>query len=268
MIDVHKYYSKKKKQKAKPSEKPLSEKDLEELRKKTREKIVFVIWIVFTLVVTTLFFSCRKKEMPTVSRSPLYEKTKQRVDDFYAKLDKEQLTPWIFFNTGKISVEKYYGGTIYLDGEFSGSKKMIFWDGFIEPYLEHGIVEILEQVADDALSKQLNPEPCIGEAAGLLDGVIGGTYNRMSEIDQRLRGKGNPESVKRKDVTEKIEEMLNYLQRHKESFLKIAASKYQYSLNVESRLNTQLRISVIALVVSIVLPILIAVLSKVIRVNP
>jgi hypothetical protein len=77
------------------------------------DKIIFVIWIIFTLIVVLILLCCRKKEMPTSSRSPLYEKTKQRVDDFYAKLEKEQLMPWIFFNTGKMpEVKKYYGGTI------------------------------------------------------------------------------------------------------------------------------------------------------------
>lgn len=207
-------------------------------------KILFVIWIIFTLVVVILLFSYRKKEMPTISRSPLYEKTKQIVDDFYAKLDKEQLMPWNFFHSGVMpEVKKYYGGTIKYSGmgsEFSGSPVLVFWEGFIEPFLEHGTVEILEQVANDASEKQLNPEPCISEAAGLLNGVISQTYNRMAEIDQRLRGKGNPKSVNRKDVTENIEKMRNHLQRHKESFSNIAASKYQYFLHVESRQNWSL----------------------------
>jgi len=219
----------------------------------TWAKVVFVIWIVSTLVVILILFSSRKKTMPVVYRNLLYEKTKQRVNDFYAKLDKEQLTPWCFFNTGKMpEVKKYYGGTIKCSGvEFSGTVVLVFWEGFIEPFLEHGIVKILEQVADDTSAKQLNPELCISEAAGLLDGVISKTYNRMAEIDQRLRGKGNPKSVKRKDVTEQIEKMRNYLQRHKEAISKIAASKYQYFLNMESRQNKNLWIAIIALGTSI-----------------
>ena len=218
----------------------------------TWAKILFVIWIVFTLVIMILLFSSRKKKMLTASRSPLYEKTKQVVDDFYAKLDKEQLTPWSFFNTGKMpEVKKYYGGTISPSGaEFSDTIVLVFW-GNIDPFLEHGIVEILEQVADDALSRQLTPVPCINEAAEKMDGVISRTYNRMAEIDQRLRGKGYPKSVKRKDVTENIEKMRTYLQQHKESFSKMAASKYQYFLKAESRENKNLLIALIALGASI-----------------
>ena len=191
--------------------------------------------------------------MPTDSRTPLYEKTKQRVNDFYAKLEKEQLMPWNFFHSGVMpEVKKYYGGTIKYSGiEYSGSPVLVFWEGFIEPFLEHGITEILEQVTNDAFEKQLNPEPCINDAAMLLDGVINNTYNQMAEIDQRLRGKGNPKSVKQKDVTENIEKMRTYLQRHKESFSKMAAAKYQYFLNVESRENKNLWIALIALGASI-----------------
>lgn len=219
----------------------------------TWTKIIFVIWIIFTLIAVLILLCCQKKERPTDSRSPLYEKTKQRVDDFYAKLDKEELMPWNFFNSGVMpEVKKYYGGTIKYSGvEFSGSPVLVFWEGFIEPFLEHGITEILEQIANDALEKRLNPEPCISEAAGLLDGVISKTYNQMAEIDQRLRGKGDPKSVKRKDVTENIEKMRIYLQRNKESFSKMAALKYQYFLNVESRENKNLWIALIALGASI-----------------
>lgn len=216
-------------------------------------KVVFVIWIVFTPVVIAILFSSRKRTMPVAYKNLLYEKTNQRIDDFYAKLDKEQLTPWCFFNTGKMpEVKRYYGGTIKYSGiEFSGTPVLVFWEGFIEPFLEHGIVRILEQVADDTSTKQLNPESCISQAAGLLDGVISKTYNRMAEIDQRLRGKGNPESVKRKDVSEQIEKMRNYLQRHKEAISRVAASQYEYFLNVESRQTKNLWIAIIALGFSI-----------------
>jgi hypothetical protein len=96
-------------------------------------KTLFVIWIVFTLVVILLLFIYRKKEMAKVYPTPLYEKTKQRIDDFYTNLDKDQLTPWIFFHTGKMpEVKKYYGGTIkYSGAEFSGTPVLVFWEGFI-----------------------------------------------------------------------------------------------------------------------------------------
>jgi hypothetical protein len=48
-------------------------------------------------------FSYRKKRMEVVSNTPLYEKTKQKVDDFYAKIDKEELMPW-----GKLGTVTYY----------------------------------------------------------------------------------------------------------------------------------------------------------------
>ena len=227
-------------------------------------KILFVIWIIFTLIVVLLLFSYRKKSVAKVSTTPLYEKTEQRIDDFYNNLDREQLAPWLFFNTGKMpEVKKFYGGTIKYSGvEFSGTPVLVFWEGFIEPFLEHGIVEILEQVADEALAKQLDPEPCINKAAGSLNGAIAKTYNRMAEIDQRLRGKGDPDSVKRKDVTEKIEKMRNFLQRHKNAVSEIAASRYQYFLNVESRQNIALVISIMALIASITIPILIALFKR------
>jgi len=218
-------------------------------------EIVFVIWIVFAIGVTLLLFNCRKKKMAIVYRSLLYEKTKQRIDDYYTNLDRNQLTPWGLFNTGKMpKIKNYYGGTIKYSGSelvFSGTSAHVFWEGFIEPFLEHGITEVLERVADEALAKQLDPEPCINEAAGMLDGIITRAYNRMAEIDQRLRRKGCPESARRRDVSEKIGEMSNYLQRHKEAVSEITALRYQYFLNMESRQNKNLWIAIIALGTSI-----------------
>lgn len=209
----------------------------------------------------------RKKKSPPQSRSSLYEKTKLHINDFYTKLDKDQLTPWSFLKTGKMpAIKKYYGGTVNIScGEFSGTVVLVFWEN-ITPFLEHGISEQLEKVADEAFEKQLNPEPCINEAAGLIDGlVIGRVYNRMAEIDQRLRGKGHPDSVGRKDVSENIKKMLGYLERHKKDISKRATSRYQSILKNEARLyNAELRswIAIGISAVAILTTILIALLKK------
>jgi len=122
-------------------------------------KILFsILWIVFTLAVIFVWFSKTSQKENTESitltfRTPLYEKTKQKIDDFYTNLDRDQLTPWIFFRIGKMrGVKDYYGKPIFPGGggfEFSGTPVTIFWsDDFIEPFLEHEITEVLEQVCN------------------------------------------------------------------------------------------------------------------------
>ena len=46
-----------------------------------------------------------------------------------------------------------------------------------------------------------------------LSGEIGTVYRKMQKVDRRLRGKGNPESVPKRDVSCKIKEMNNLLDR-------------------------------------------------------
>jgi len=221
-----------------------------------------ILWIVFTLAVIYVWFSKTPQKENTESTTqtlgtPLYEKTKQKIDDFYTNLDRDQLTPWMFFRIGKMhGVKDYYGKSIYEGGgggEFAGSPVTVFWsDDFIEPFLKHEITEILEEVCNEALEKKLNPEPCINEAVGLLNGCIDRVYNRMAIIDQKLRGKGYPKSVSRRDVSEETSKMYEYLEQRQAYFTEVAKLQYRYYLKIESRQNKTIIISIIALVVSII----------------
>jgi len=86
-------------------------------------KILFsILWIVVTLAVIFVWFSKTPQKENTESitltyRTPLYEKTKQKIDDFYTNLDRDQLTPWMFFRIGKMrGVKDYYGKPIFEGG--------------------------------------------------------------------------------------------------------------------------------------------------------
>lgn len=205
-----------------------------------RIKIIFGIWVFVSalLLLSLLFFRISRKEHSKVvtpfEKTPLYEKTKQKIEDFYIDIDRNKLTPWFFLRTGKMpEVKDYYGRRIRYKGEglgFEGSPSMVFWGGFIEPFLEHGIIDILEQVSDEAINSNLDPEMCINEAVGHLYGRISAVYYRMAEIDQNLRGKGYPETARRRDVSEKIKKMEGYLQEQQKAIVLIAKSQYKPAL--------------------------------------
>jgi hypothetical protein len=202
-------------------------------------RVVAGIWVCLTIVLILsllLFRITQKKPLKSAAistKTPLFEKTKQRIEDFYVDIDRNKLTPWSFFRSGKMhGVKDYYGKPIYPGGggaEFEGSPSKVFWGNFIEPFLEHGIINILEQVATDAKESNLSPELCINEAVNLLDSLITRIYYRMAEIDQNLRGKGDPKSVKRKDVTQEIQKMVDYLEQQQKSITEIAISQSTYA---------------------------------------
>lgn len=204
-----------------------------------RIKILFGIWVFVTalLILSLLFFRISRRERDKIvthfEKTPLYEKTKQKVDDFYIDIDRNKLTPWVFLRTGKMQeVKDYYGRSIIYQGEgvgvgFEGSPSIVFWGDFIEPFLEHGIIDILEQVYNESIQSNLDPEPCINEAVGFFYGCISAVYFRMSVIDQKLRGKGYPETVQRRDVSEKINKMNEYLQGQQKAIVSISKSRYK-----------------------------------------
>jgi hypothetical protein len=143
----------------------------------------------------------------------LYARTKKRVDDLEHMLINEKLMPWSLMQSGKpIEITDYYGKTLHFEGiMFSGSPRSIFWGNFIEPFIENGIVEVLDAVAADCRTNDVEPKPYLEEAAVLLDALIRKVYDFMAETDQRLLG---VDIQKRRNVSDKIEKMSQLLKDH------------------------------------------------------
>ncbi len=156
----------------------------------------------------------------------LHVRTKKRVDELEDFLIKEKLTPWRFFGIGKFKVTKYDGKEIHYEGksEFVGSPRIVFWEGFIEPFIENGIQKTLDEVGKECQQNNLDPEPHIKDTASLLRGVISKVYSYMAEADQVLRGKGYPDKVVRVDVKDKILKMNEVLDEHVKAALALYSS--------------------------------------------
>ena len=155
------------------------------------------------------------------SKTLIYENIRNRISDLEYKIIDEKISPWIFFRTGKMKeVTDYHGKVIKYSGiEFAGSPRLVFWDGFIEPFLENGIAQVLNIVAQDCQDRNIDKAEFLQEAKSLLAGLIAKTYHRMSEIDRRLRGKGYPEKVTPVDVSDKIEKMQEFLNQYTKAVL-------------------------------------------------
>ena len=76
--------------------------------------------------------------MPDKSRTALYIRIKRKIDAERERLNKDTLTPWTCFHRVKIfQIKKFDGSPIrFGEIEFSGSPQDVFWNGFIEPFLE------------------------------------------------------------------------------------------------------------------------------------
>ncbi len=143
------------------------------------------------------------------------------VENKFKKLSAEKLTPWVFLNTGKMaSIEDFYGRRIQYQGVgFEGSPSEVFWGGFIEPFLEDIFVWAFEFTLDHAEKRNLDRrEPILYTRECLMNGLCL-TYNKMQNIDRRLRGKGFPDQVSPRDISREINRMQIKLDEYRDSTL-------------------------------------------------
>lgn len=138
----------------------------------------------------------------------MYERTKMEVRNLSNRL-MGKLDPWLFIDAGPpFEVTRFDGKPIRYQGvKFTGSPRDVFWGGFIEPFLEDGIINVLDKTAGRCRDANLKPTAYLDEAADRLQGLVRGTYDHMAGIDQRLMNKGGLRSAGRRDVTGKIVRM-------------------------------------------------------------
>lgn len=137
-----------------------------------------------------------------MTRSPAYSFIKERIELEFEKLDKEKVTPWAFFLSGKgLRLTNFLGKEIRYSGiGFEGSPRMVFWQGFIQPFLKDIASRSFAETRGFCSTHGLELGQPMEETASLLKAGIRGIYARMSAIDQRLRGKGFPKSVQKYDA--------------------------------------------------------------------
>jgi len=147
--------------------------------------------------------------------TPLYILSKSIVDDV-DRVISEKLMKWRMFPAQwKLEIENYYGKPIRYSGiKYDGSPRVVYWGGFIEPFLENGIIKSLSELEKVCLQKNLDINDYVNEMEDLLRTLVVKTYNNMAEIDQILRGNGYPKSVTKFNVSDKITNMEDYLKKY------------------------------------------------------
>ncbi len=76
---------------------------------------------------------------------------------------------------------------------------------------QHGIVNVLEEIAARCGDANLKPRAYVDEAAGLLRALVRRKYCYMARIDQQLVSKGGLKSAGIRDVSGKIAAMEQFI---------------------------------------------------------
>jgi hypothetical protein len=118
-------------------------------------------------------------------------------------------------------IENFYGRTIQYSGvAFEGSPREVFWNGFIEPFLEALFLWGFDLALSYARDRQVDSQQVIGHTKECLSEGISTIYQRMQDIDRRLRGKGYPDRVTSHNISGLVKAMQKRLQEYYESALR------------------------------------------------
>lgn len=143
------------------------------------------------------------------------------IQQAFRQLEADKVTPWAFFSTGKMKpVEDFYGRTIHYRGEgvaFEGSPQLVFWHGFIQPFLEALFVWGFDMALSHSERLGTDSMEAVNIARQSLSNGVNSVFRRMQDIDRRLRGRGFPKRVAVRGVSDEICQMHAKLEVYYES---------------------------------------------------
>jgi hypothetical protein len=86
--------------------------------------------------------------------------------------------------------------------EFSGSLVLNYWGPYLDGHVQKIIASAFAANKEIATEHNIDPSNSVNDAASAAEEAIKGLLNLMANYDQRMRGKGYPQSVPRRDVSE------------------------------------------------------------------
>jgi len=155
------------------------------------------------------------------AKTNLYPVINKFINDEWEKLRRDQIIPWVFLNSGNMPrCQDSYGKVIQYQGVlFEGSPRIVFWGRYIEPFLEDICFRSIDQsikICNEKGERLIEP---LWETAYLLKILVRKTYDLMSDVDQRLRGHGYPQSVPKRGVDGEIAMMDRFIDARVQSEL-------------------------------------------------
>ena len=149
------------------------------------------------------------------------------VKDATQKVLTDVIDPWIFFNSHGVNIPKANGQRIsYGLNTFSDSPRDVFWGGFADEWIQKTGRELIELIRRKAIERELPVAPALTDCLNEIRLMVSTIFNRMAEIEQRLKGKGYPKSVPKTDISNLIQKNVDVLEKIVEAEM-IASSSSQ-----------------------------------------
>lgn len=141
------------------------------------------------------------------------------IQQAFRQLEADKITPWAFLSTGKMKpVKSFHDKTIQYSGvAFEGSPRLVFWQGFIQPFLEALFVWAFDMALSHSERCRTDSAEAVYIARQSLSDGIYSVFRRMQDIDRNLRGRGFPAKVPQRDVSAEISHMHAKLDLYYES---------------------------------------------------
>lgn len=152
---------------------------------------------------------------PLASGPADHRALEEYIDEGARMLIREHVDPWLHFGSVGVKLRMLDGTPIVYSGiEFSGSAADTFWSRrFIDEYLRAFVDTFVAETARTARTLGQDVGVVLNDISGMLDTAVGRVLDRMAVVDQRLRGKGFPDTVKRRSVDDRRQELRSYIAR-------------------------------------------------------
>ena len=158
------------------------------------------------------------------SISPAHDLIQEHVSGLFDHFIQHAIAPWALFNTlSGVSIDLPDGRKIRYSGiEFSGSARIVFWEGFPKPFIQEISQKAFEWTRKLCQEQKLSPSIPLQETASFLENGLDRSLDKMVEIDQRLRGKGVPSSVPRYPPTQEQASLKRLINNRLKAELRLA----------------------------------------------
>lgn len=97
---------------------------------------------------------------------------------------------------------------------FTGSPRAVFWDRYIEPFLEDCTERLINLIGKESEHNKLNTKAELDILSHYMRNLFSQIYNEMASADQRMMNMGSCHQKNKEDVTQEIIHMNHYLDQH------------------------------------------------------
>jgi len=132
------------------------------------------------------------------------------------RIEREKITPWAFFGSGTLMrVTDFYGKQIAYQGlAWGGSARTIFWTRYFEPFWEDVTDRSIKEVFKLCEERKVDARAPLRETEGMLTSYGRKLFDRMAQIDQRLAGRGFPNSVPLRRTDREKRQLEQFISAH------------------------------------------------------